>query len=113
VSSNFPKKRTNEFVLVVITNSFVPFLGEFKDTNKSFRNYLTFRKGYKIELLFADYLETGMTHLVRVIFLVKVMWPMENWLTKLIVIFKNLINMEITFNDVCETHQQKLFEIHG
>ena len=46
-------------------DEFVPFLGEFKDTNKSFWNYLTF------------------------------------------------INMEITFNDVCETHQQKLFEIHG
>ena len=42
VSSNSPKKRTNEFVFTITTNSFVRFLGEFEDTKKSFRNYLTF-----------------------------------------------------------------------
>ena len=39
---NSPKKRTNEFVFTTTTNSFVRFLGEFEDTKKSFRNYLTF-----------------------------------------------------------------------
>ena len=42
VSSNSPKKRTNEFVFTTMKNSFVRFLGEFEDTKKSFRNYLTF-----------------------------------------------------------------------
>ena len=42
VSSNSPKKRTNEFVFTTTTNSFVRFLGEFEDTKKTFRNYLTF-----------------------------------------------------------------------
>ena len=42
VSSNSPKKQTNKFVFTTTTNSFVHFLGEFKDTKKSFRNYLTF-----------------------------------------------------------------------
>ena len=42
VSSNSLKKRTNEFVFTTTTNSFVRFLGEFEDTKKSFRNYLTF-----------------------------------------------------------------------
>ena len=32
----------NEFVFTTTTNSFVRFLGEFEDTKKSFRNYLTF-----------------------------------------------------------------------
>ena len=36
VSSNSPKKRTNEFVVVVKTNSFVRFLGEFEDTKSPF-----------------------------------------------------------------------------
>ena len=36
VSSNSPKKRTNEFVFTTTTNSFVRFLGEFEDTKKSF-----------------------------------------------------------------------------
>ena len=44
LSSNSPKKRTNEFVFTTTTNSFVRFLGEFEDTKKSFRNYLTFNK---------------------------------------------------------------------
>ena len=47
-SSNSPKKRTNEFVFTTTTNSFVRFLGEFEDTKKSFRNYLTFKKVTKI-----------------------------------------------------------------
>ena len=38
---NSSKKRTNEFVFTTTTNSFVRFLGEFKDTKKSFPNYLT------------------------------------------------------------------------
>ena len=42
VSSNPPQKQTNEFVFTTTTNSFVCFLGEFEDTKKSFRNYLTF-----------------------------------------------------------------------
>ena len=33
---------TDESVSVVKTNSLVRFLGEFEDTKKSFRNYLTF-----------------------------------------------------------------------
>ena len=41
VSLNSPKKQTNEFVFTTTTNSFVRFLGEFKDTKKSFKNYLT------------------------------------------------------------------------
>ena len=36
VSSNSPKKQTNEFVVVVKTNSFVRFLGEFEDTKSPF-----------------------------------------------------------------------------
>ena len=36
VSSNSPKKRTNEFVVVVKTNLFVRFLGEFEDTKSPF-----------------------------------------------------------------------------
>ena len=43
VSSNSPKKWTNEFIFNTTTNLFVRFLGEFKDTKKSFRNYLTFK----------------------------------------------------------------------
>ena len=42
VSSNSPKKRTNEFIFTTMMNSFVRILGEFEDTKKSFRNYLTF-----------------------------------------------------------------------
>ena len=38
VSSNSPKKRTNKFVVTTTTNSFVRFLGEFKDTKKSLWN---------------------------------------------------------------------------
>ena len=37
ISSNSPKKRTNEFVVVVKTNSFVRFLGEFEDTKSPFK----------------------------------------------------------------------------
>ena len=44
VSSNSHKKQTNEFVFTTTKNSFVRFLGEFEDTKKSFRNYLTFRE---------------------------------------------------------------------
>jgi hypothetical protein len=44
VSSNSPKKQTNEFVFTTTTNSFVRFLGEFEDTKKSFQNYLTFKQ---------------------------------------------------------------------
>ena len=40
VSSNSPEK--TEFIFTTKTNSFVCFLGEFEDTKKSFRNYLTF-----------------------------------------------------------------------
>ena len=36
VSPNSPKKRTNEFVAVVKTFSFVHFLGEFEDTKSPF-----------------------------------------------------------------------------
>ena len=36
VSSNSPKKQTNEFAVVVKTNLFVRFLGEFKDTKSPF-----------------------------------------------------------------------------
>ena len=42
MSSNSPKKQTNEFVFATTTNLFVRFLGEFEDTKKPFRNYLTF-----------------------------------------------------------------------
>jgi hypothetical protein len=35
-SSNFPKKRMNKFVVVVNTNSFVYFLGEFEDSESPF-----------------------------------------------------------------------------
>ena len=37
VSSNSPKKRTNEFVVVVKTNLFVCFLGEFEETKSPFQ----------------------------------------------------------------------------
>ena len=37
-----PRNRTNEFISVVKMNLFVRFLGEFEDTKKSFRNFLTF-----------------------------------------------------------------------
>ena len=37
MSSNSPKKRTNKFVVVVKTNLFVHFLGEFKDTKSLFK----------------------------------------------------------------------------
>ena len=43
VSSNSPKKWTNEFVFTTTMNSFVCCLGEFEDTQKSFQSYLTFR----------------------------------------------------------------------
>ena len=36
------KKQMNEFIVVVNMNLFIHFLGEFEDTKKSFRNYLTF-----------------------------------------------------------------------
>ena len=36
VSSNSPKKGTNEFVFTTTTNSFVHFLGEFEDTKSPF-----------------------------------------------------------------------------
>ena len=42
VSSNSPKKRTNEFVFTITMTSFIRFLGEFEDTKKSFQNYLIF-----------------------------------------------------------------------
>ena len=42
VSSNSPKKRTNEFVFTTTKNLFICFLGEFDDTKKIFQNYLTF-----------------------------------------------------------------------
>ena len=44
VSSNFTKKWMNKFVFTTTTNSFVRFLGEFKDTKKYFGNYLTFSR---------------------------------------------------------------------
>ena len=43
VSSNSPKKRTNEFVVVVKTISFVHFW-RIRRYQKSFRNYLTFSR---------------------------------------------------------------------
>ena len=60
VSSNSPKKRTNEFGFTTETNSIVCLWGEFKDTKKSFRNYLTFKAETVIslnkkELKFNDY----------------------------------------------------------
>ena len=60
LSSNSPKKRTNKFVFTTTTNSFVHFLGEFEDTKKSFRNYLTFRKhqnNWKMSSNFVAFLE--------------------------------------------------------
>ena len=42
MSSNSSKKRMNKFIVVVETDLFVHFLGEFEDTKKSFQNYLTF-----------------------------------------------------------------------
>ena len=48
-SSNSPE-RTNEFVFTTKTNLFVRFLGEFEDTKKSFRNYLTFSKLVQAQL---------------------------------------------------------------
>ena len=36
VSSNSPKKQMNEFVVVVNTNLFIHFLGEFEDTKSPF-----------------------------------------------------------------------------
>ena len=36
VSSNSPKKQTNEFIVVVKTNLFVRFLGEFEGTKSPF-----------------------------------------------------------------------------
>ena len=36
MSSNSPKKRTNEFVVVVKMNLFVRFLGELEDTKSPF-----------------------------------------------------------------------------
>ena len=57
VSSNSPKRRTNEFVFTTTTNSFVPFLGEFEDTKTSFQNYLTFRVLIPLSIvLFSKYL---------------------------------------------------------
>ena len=43
VSTNSPKKWTNKFVFTTTTNLFVRFLGEFEDTKKSLRNFLTFK----------------------------------------------------------------------
>ena len=44
VSSDSPQKRRNDSFLLLqhIMNSIVRFLGEFEDTKKSFRKYLTF-----------------------------------------------------------------------
>ena len=44
VSSNSPKEWINKFVSTTTRNSFICFFGEFEDTKKSFRNYLTFKK---------------------------------------------------------------------
>ena len=57
VSSNSPKKQTKEFVFTTTTNLFVRFLGEFEDTKKSFRNYLTFRF-FLCNLSILDFLNT-------------------------------------------------------
>ena len=54
VSSNSPKKRTKEFVVVVKTNSFVHFLGELEETKKSFRNYLTFSASHFMSSLISE-----------------------------------------------------------
>ena len=45
----FSQKRTNEFVVVVKTNSFVRFLGEFEDTKSSFENIWPLRFMYFTE----------------------------------------------------------------
>ena len=47
VSSNSPKKRTNEFVFITTTNSFVRFLGESEANIKSFWTNLTFKHANK------------------------------------------------------------------
>ena len=41
VSSNSPKKQTNEFIITTTMKSFVLF---WENSKKSFRNYLTFSK---------------------------------------------------------------------
>ena len=56
VSSNSPKKGTNESIVVVKRiHSFVHFLGEFEDTKKSFGNYLTFSEPFsnKVKIQFS------------------------------------------------------------
>ena len=73
---------------------------------------MAFRKGYKIILLFVDYLENGHDP-SGVSLLFWGMWSIASYLTNLIVIFKNLIKNEITVNEECQTYQQKQFEIHG
>ena len=64
VSSNSPKKRTNEFLFTTTTHSFVHFLREIEDTKESFRNYLTFNK-YK-------YLSKTTEYKVRCLMLISV-----------------------------------------
>ena len=54
VSSNSPKKRRNEFVFTTTTNLFICFLGEFEDTKKSFRNYLTFNYNRSCKFVLQD-----------------------------------------------------------
>ena len=66
-----PKKWTDEFVLFAFllftankSNSSVRFLGEFEDTKKSFRNYLTFSRWAKLVVLFClGFFECSYTHL--------------------------------------------------
>ena len=41
---NSSKKQTNEFVFTSMRRVFIPFLEEFEDSKKAFRNYLTFNK---------------------------------------------------------------------
>ena len=55
-SETSPKKWTNKFVFITMTNSFVCFLREFEGTKKSFRNYLNFSGITKIALrIFLDF----------------------------------------------------------
>ena len=48
---NSSKKRTNESVFTTMGRVFVWFLEEIEDSKKAFRNYLTFRRNSKENLL--------------------------------------------------------------
>ena len=66
VSSNSPKKRTNEFVFTTTMNLFVRFLGEFEETKKFYRNYLTFNKIKPSESISKQTIQSCQTQLIIV-----------------------------------------------